>query len=76
VKLTPNITDIRTVARAGKRGGADGLAAINTISSITGIDLDIGSAAQCGRQNLARRLLWTCGQAHRAQHGSAGHVRF
>jgi dihydropyrimidine dehydrogenase (NAD+) subunit PreA len=40
VKLTPNITDIRTVARAGKRGGADGLAAINTISSITGIDLD------------------------------------
>src|SRR5882757_6357779 len=40
VKLTPNISDIRTVARAGKRGGADGLSAINTINSITGIDLD------------------------------------
>jgi dihydropyrimidine dehydrogenase (NAD+) subunit PreA len=28
------------VARAAKRGGADGLSAINTINSITGIDLD------------------------------------
>src|SRR5208282_1641467 len=40
VKLTPNITDIRTVARAAKRGGADALSAINTINSITGVDLD------------------------------------
>lgn len=40
VKLTPNVTDIRTIARAAKRGGADGLSAINTINSITGIDLD------------------------------------
>src|SRR5579862_2046112 len=40
IKLTPNITDVRTVARAAKRGGADGLSAINTINSITGIDLD------------------------------------
>src|SRR5215469_9346634 len=40
VKLTPNITDIRAVARAAKHGGADGLSAINTINSITGIDLD------------------------------------
>ena len=40
VKLTPNITDIRSVARAAKRGGADGLSAINTINSITGVDLD------------------------------------
>jgi dihydropyrimidine dehydrogenase (NAD+) subunit PreA len=40
VKLTPNISDIRTVARAAKRGGADGLSAINTINSITGVDLD------------------------------------
>jgi len=39
VKLTPNISDIRMVARAAKRGGADGLSAINTINSITGIDL-------------------------------------
>jgi len=40
IKLTPNISDIRTVARAARRGGADGLSAINTINSITGIDLD------------------------------------
>jgi dihydropyrimidine dehydrogenase (NAD+) subunit PreA len=40
VKLTPNITDIRTVARAARRGRADGLSAINTINSITGVDLD------------------------------------
>jgi dihydropyrimidine dehydrogenase (NAD+) subunit PreA len=40
VKLTPNISDIRVIARAAKRGGADGLSAINTINSITGIDLD------------------------------------
>ena len=40
VKLTPNITDIRTVAYAARRGGADALSAINTINSITGIDLD------------------------------------
>jgi dihydropyrimidine dehydrogenase (NAD+) subunit PreA len=40
VKLTPNISDIRVVARAAKRGGANALSAINTINSITGIDLD------------------------------------
>src|SRR5580693_1944092 len=40
VKLTPNITDIRVVARAAKRAGADAVSAINTINSITGIDLD------------------------------------
>src|SRR5579863_2106905 len=40
VKLTPNITDIRVVARAAKRAKADGLSAINTINSITGIDLN------------------------------------
>jgi dihydropyrimidine dehydrogenase (NAD+) subunit PreA len=40
VKLTPNISDIRMAARAAKRAGADALSAINTINSITGIDLD------------------------------------
>lgn len=40
VKLTPNVTDIRMIARAARRGGADGLSAINTINSITSIDLD------------------------------------
>jgi len=40
IKLTPNISDIRVIARAAKRGGADAVSAINTINSITGIDLD------------------------------------
>ena len=40
VKLTPNISDIRMPARAAKRAGADALSAINTINSITGIDLN------------------------------------
>ncbi len=40
VKLTPNITDIRYPARAGKKGGADAVSLINTVSSITGVDLD------------------------------------
>ena len=40
VKLTPNVTDIRVPARAAKSAGADALSAINTINSITGIDLD------------------------------------
>src|SRR4051812_40096336 len=40
VKLTPNVSDIRAMGRAARRGGADGISAINTINSITGIDLD------------------------------------
>ncbi|GGH07890.1 NAD-dependent dihydropyrimidine dehydrogenase subunit PreA [Silvibacterium dinghuense] len=40
VKLTPNITDIRVMARAAKQGGADAISAINTINSITSVDLD------------------------------------
>ncbi len=40
VKLTPNITDIRYPARAAKRGGADAVSLINTVSSIVSIDLD------------------------------------
>jgi dihydropyrimidine dehydrogenase (NAD+) subunit PreA len=40
VKLTPNVTDICAVGRAARRGGADALSAINTINSVTGIDLD------------------------------------
>lgn len=37
-KMTPNITDMTVPAVAAVRAGADGLAAINTIKSITGID--------------------------------------
>lgn len=40
VKLTPNITDIRKPAAAAKRGGADAVSLINTINSITSVNLD------------------------------------
>jgi dihydropyrimidine dehydrogenase (NAD+) subunit PreA len=41
VKLTPNITDVRKPAEAAKRGGADAVSLINTINSITSVDLDL-----------------------------------
>ena len=41
VKLTPNVTDIRPAARAARRGGADAVSLINTVNSITGVDLDL-----------------------------------
>ncbi|MBM7068313.1 NAD-dependent dihydropyrimidine dehydrogenase subunit PreA [Actibacterium sp. 188UL27-1] len=40
VKLTPNITDIRKPAEAAAKGGADAVSLINTINSITSVDLD------------------------------------
>ena len=40
VKLTPNITNILGPARAAKTGGADAVSLINTITSITSVDLD------------------------------------
>lgn len=40
VKLTPNISDIRNPARAAFAGGADAVSLINTINSITSVDLD------------------------------------
>jgi dihydropyrimidine dehydrogenase (NAD+) subunit PreA len=40
VKLTPNITDIRAIARAAKQGGADAISLINTVNSIMGVDLE------------------------------------
>ncbi|ETP71760.1 dihydroorotate dehydrogenase family protein [Lachnospiraceae bacterium JC7] len=38
-KLTPNVDNMSPAAEAARRGGADGLAAINTIKSITGVNL-------------------------------------
>jgi dihydropyrimidine dehydrogenase (NAD+) subunit PreA len=40
VKLTPNVTNVVMPARAAVRAGAKALSLINTINSITGIDLD------------------------------------
>jgi len=39
-KMTPNVGDIRLPARAAVRAGAKGIAAINTILSCTGVDLE------------------------------------
>ena len=39
-KLTPNVMDMVPMALAARRGGADGIAAINTINSITEVDID------------------------------------
>ena len=40
VKLTPNITNILRPAEAAKNGGADAVSLINTINSITSVNLD------------------------------------
>ena len=41
VKLTPNITDILKPARAALAGGADAVSLINTVMSITAVNLDL-----------------------------------
>lgn len=38
-KLTPNVADMVPVALAARRGGANGISAINTLYSITGVDI-------------------------------------
>ena len=40
IKLSPNITNIVEIAKAVEKAGADGIAAINTVQSIMGVDLD------------------------------------
>lgn len=40
MKLTPNVTDIKSVARACRDNGADSVSAINTVLGLTGIDID------------------------------------
>ena len=37
-KLTPNVANMSPAAEAAKRGGADGIAAINTIKSVVGVN--------------------------------------
>ena len=54
VKLTPNITDIRRPARAAHKGGADAVSLINTINSITSINLDTFLAGAVDRRERAR----------------------
>ena len=53
-KLTPNVASMSPQAEAAKRGGADGLAAINTIKSVTGVNLHtyVASPSVHGRSAL------------------------
>jgi len=39
-KLTPNVSNIRAIGEACRRGGADGISLINTINSIMGVDVN------------------------------------
>ncbi len=70
VKLTPNITDIRVAARAAHRGGADAVSLINTINSITSVNLErMVANPMVGSAEHPRRLLRLGGQADRLEHG-------
>lgn len=71
IKVTPNITDVGSVARAAEQGGADAIAAINTV---IGIDFDLetgrpvfarGSAGYSGPAILpiALQKVWECARA-------------
>lgn len=44
-KMTPNLADMRPAAHAAIEGGADGIAAINTIKSITNVNPDTLASA-------------------------------
>ena len=44
-KMTPNITDMLPAALAAQQGGADGISAINTLKSISHVDLDASGAS-------------------------------
>ena len=38
-KLTPNVTNLKSIAAAAKRGGTDGITVINTVNGIIGVDI-------------------------------------
>ena len=52
-KLTPNVAVMSPAAEAAKRGGADGIAAINTIKSIVGVNLHTYVSAPAVRGHSA-----------------------
>lgn len=54
-KMTPNITDMVPVAIASLEGGADGIAAINTVKSVANVDLDrfIGMPIVDGKSSIS-----------------------
>ncbi|MHB8769654.1 MAG: dihydroorotate dehydrogenase [Syntrophales bacterium] len=73
LKLTPNVTDVRDVARAAEAGGADAVSLINTL---TGMSVDIerrrprlanvtGGLSGPAIRPIALRMVWQVAQAVR-----------
>lgn len=71
VKLSPNVTDIATIARAAEEAGADAISLINTVMSLS-IDLDsrtsrlplgFGGLSGPAIKPLALRMVWQVAQA-------------
>ncbi|RZF40963.1 hypothetical protein LSTR_LSTR013218 [Laodelphax striatellus] len=52
VKLTPNITDIVSIAKAAHDGKADGVSAINTVSGLMGLKSDNSPWPAVGKEKL------------------------
>ncbi len=76
VKLTPNITDIRTVARAAKtRRRRRTVGDQHHQFDYRHRSRHLHAAPQCRRQEFAWRLLRAGGEAHRVEHGAAGDGR-
>ncbi|KAH8274196.1 hypothetical protein KR018_002474 [Drosophila ironensis] len=50
IKLTPNITDIASIAEAAKKGGADGGSAINTVQGLMGLKADATAWPAIGKE--------------------------
>ena len=74
-KLTPNVANMSPAAEAAKRGGADGIAAINTIKSIVNVDPHtyvsapaihgqsaVGGYSGCAVKPIALRFIAELGQ--------------
>jgi dihydroorotate dehydrogenase (NAD+) catalytic subunit len=66
VKLSPNVTDIMSIAMAAERGGADAITAVNTLKAIA-IDVDfrrpvlanvIGGLSGPAIKSVALRCVW------------------
>uniref|UniRef100_A0A6F9DBX4 Dihydropyrimidine dehydrogenase [NADP(+)] n=1 Tax=Phallusia mammillata TaxID=59560 RepID=A0A6F9DBX4_9ASCI len=49
-KLTPNVTNITTIAKAAKQGGADGVTATNTVSGLMGLRSNSSAWPSIGKQ--------------------------
>lgn len=70
-KLTPNVTDIVSVAKAAAAGGADGVSAINTVRGMAvdwrrrepGIGAGVGGLSGPAIRPIAVRMVWEIASA-------------